>query len=591
MMPSKKPAFSKDARHGGIISHGLKACIRRALPTMLLFACLFATLWPAMVSNAAPLRSPDTRAKQYRLAKAYYHNLLAHKTWAASRHNWLHAVELFRRLQQPDSADQEFTPLSLFMTGRIYENMAKPVNNLLDASEALVSYEDLVARFPGHRLADDALFNMAGIYQEFHQDPHLAASILAKLIAVYPQGDMASTAQRQLFAMKKPAIAPGHDASLPAASGPLSTEQCVPAEVKPIRYWSNNNYTRVIIETSTPVTFRKYELGKSGNLPRRLYLDLVNCRIAPSAPPSLPIEDGLLRQVRNAQFAPDTVRVVLDTQSDISDYKIFSLADPFRIVVDVMGSEPRPPKATPLPTGTPSLAQQLGLGIKRIVIDPGHGGKDPGAVGPGGLLEKDVVLTVAKKLATKLRTAMNCEVILTRDRDQFLPLEERTAIANSREGDLFVSIHVNAAPTADVKGVETYYLDFATSKDAMRVAALENASSTAQLSDLQSILADLIRNTKIDESAKLAGIVQQSLVQGLAKHYRDTDNLGVKQAPFIVLIGAQMPAILTEIAFVTNPREAQRLRSDEFLGLVAEQLARGITSYAGTLNLAAATSF
>lgn len=245
------------------------------LPTIfLLVASLFTFLLaPGHIQAKNTTQSNTTKAKQYRLAKAYYHNLLANKTLAEARPNWLQGIGMFRRLHSATGADPKIAPLSLFMVARMYEHLAKHTHNPLDASEALISYEDLVARYPKHRLADDALYGMATMYQDFHQEPHVASGILAKLIAVYPQGDMANAAQARLKAMKKPVITEDrHDAH----QAVTATGQCKPAEVRPIRYWSNNNYTRVIIETSVPVTFRKYELGKSGNLPRRLYLDLVN---------------------------------------------------------------------------------------------------------------------------------------------------------------------------------------------------------------------------------------------------------------------------------------------------------------------------
>ena len=174
---------------------------------------------------------------------------------------------------------------------------------------------------------------------------------------------------------------------------------------------------------------------------------------------------------------------------------------------------------------------------------------------------------------------------MTRDKDVFIPLEERTAIANTREGDLFVSIHVNASVSKRARGTETYILDLARNKTAMELAARENSSSTSQISDLQTILLDLIQNSKKSESIRLAEYVQDNIISGLAPSYKVKD-LGVKQAPFIVLVGAQMPAILTEISFISNPTEAKWLRSDKYLNSVSENLSSGISNYVNELNLA-----
>ena len=226
-----------------------------------------------------------------------------------------------------------------------------------------------------------------------------------------------------------------------------------------------------------------------------------------------------------------------------------------------------------------SLAQQLGLGIKKIVIDPGHGGKDPGA-SAFGLKEKNIVLDIAKKLAPILEKETGAEVILTRTTDIYIPLEERTAIANTNDADLFISLHINAHPSEKVHGLETYYLNLSTNAEAMRVAAFENATSTHQMSDLQDILSDIMKNSKINESSRLAGFVHNSLCNGMEGVQKDNfKNLGVKQAPFYVLIGAQMPAILIEIAFITNQMDSDNLNTDSFLEVIADDIVAGVQSY------------
>ena len=225
-----------------------------------------------------------------------------------------------------------------------------------------------------------------------------------------------------------------------------------------------------------------------------------------------------------------------------------------------------------------SLAQQLGLGVRRIVIDPGHGGKDPGAVG-FGLKEKNIVLNVAKKIKKILEAKKSYEVFLTRDNDVSISLEERTAIANTKEADLFLSIHVNAHSEKNIRGVETFFLNLATHTEAMRVAALENATSTHNMSEMQNILAELMQNEKINESSQLAQFVQRNMVKGLKKEKFYVKDLGVKQAPFYVLIGAEMPAILAEISFITNPKEAKLMKSEKYLQAIAKQIVAGVLSY------------
>ncbi len=555
---------------------------------------LLLSLWCWIVfpprANAGTSLTVD---KQYHQAKAYYANLQSTKN-DFPRDNWLKGVRAFRKIYMANP-EHPLAPSCLYMLGRIYRTMFERQGNILDLGESIAYYEDVATLFPQHRLADDALYALATIYLSDKGDDRQAVKLFTKIITAYPAGDMAQSAQAFLRKLNGQAAASAGppEAPSPAKQATAADEGCsnCPAAdmavLQPVRYWSNNNYTRVVIETSAPVTFNKYVLEQEGDMPRRLYVDLDNCRIAPGTRYSIPIEDGLLKQVRQAQFSPDTVRVVLDTQSNIAEHKIFSLSDPFRVVIDVKGEGSGTDGNKQASEDVLSIVQQLGLSIRRIVLDPGHGGKDPGTISPSGLKEKDIVLKVAKLIAPQLREQLGCEVILTRDHDVFVPLEERTAIANSKEADLFVSIHVNSAPTPAAKGIETYVLDLATNTDAMRVAAQENATSTSQIGDLQSILLDLIQNTKINESAKLAELVQDSIVKGLNRTYPGVTDLGVKKAPFVVLIGAQMPAILTEIAFLSNPTEARRLQSDRYLAKVAEQITAGISNYASNLNLAA----
>jgi N-acetylmuramoyl-L-alanine amidase len=215
------------------------------------------------------------------------------------------------------------------------------------------------------------------------------------------------------------------------------------------------------------------------------------------------------------------------------------------------------------------------------VIDPGHGGKDYGA--PGylkGVHEKHVSLQIARQLAKKIKAELGLDVILTRNRDRFLTLEERTAFANTKSADLFISIHTNASRDRRAYGIETYFLNLATDDEAIRVAAMENATSTKNISDLQKILYDLMQNAKINESSRLAAYVQSSTIRHLKnKRYSRVKSKGVKQAPFYVLLGAQMPSILIETSFISNARECKRLVSPKFQERLAEGIVEGIRSY------------
>jgi N-acetylmuramoyl-L-alanine amidase len=246
---------------------------------------------------------------------------------------------------------------------------------------------------------------------------------------------------------------------------------------------------------------------------------------------------------------------------------------------------PPPSEPKPMRDGDRSLTRALGLKISRIVIDAGHGGHDTGTIGPHGLMEKDLCLDVALRLGALIQQKLpGAEVFYTRKDDTFVPLEDRTKIANEAKADLFISIHANSSPDPSARGVETYYLNFATSPESMEVAARENANSQESLHDLQDIIQKIARNEKIEESKELAGDIQGTLTQRLQLVSLNERNRGVKKAPFIVLIGANMPSVLSEISFVSNPYDERLLRRAEQRQRIAEGLYRGITTYLANLN-------
>ena len=240
--------------------------------------------------------------------------------------------------------------------------------------------------------------------------------------------------------------------------------------------------------------------------------------------------------------------------------------------------------SAPKSDGTRSLIRTLGLKVGRIVIDPGHGGHDTGTVGPSGLQEKDLVLDIALKLKALVEEKLGSEVLLTRADDTFIPLEERTAMANHSQADLFLSIHANSSRSRRVSGVETFFLDFASSSEAEEIAARENSSAQKTIFELQDLVQKITLKEKIDESRELAQIVQKSVTSQLQKTHSQTRDRGVKQAPFIVLIGANMPSILSEVSFVSNPSDEKLLKSSSYRQKLAEALCRGIEAYAEALG-------
>ncbi len=244
-----------------------------------------------------------------------------------------------------------------------------------------------------------------------------------------------------------------------------------------------------------------------------------------------------------------------------------------------------PPASKPTHDGQRSLTRALGLKISRVVIDAGHGGHDTGTIGPHGLMEKDLCLDVALRLGKLIQEKLpGAEVVYTRSDDTFIPLEERTAIANQVKADLFISIHANSSHDSDARGVETYYLNFASSQDALDVAARENALSQSGLHDLQDMIKKIARNEKVEESKELADDIQGSLSKRMQQISRNERDRGVKRAPFVVLIGANMPSVLSEISFLSNPSDEKMLKKPEQRQRIAEGLFHGMSDYLESLN-------
>ena len=340
-----------------------------------------------------------------------------------------------------------------------------------------------------------------------------------------------------------------------------------------LRFLSSKATTRILLELSQESKYEIHRLKEDSvkGIPPRIYIDILGAKLALASRDPVPT-DGLLSQVRLGQYSADVVRVVLDMQS-LGAHNAFLLTDPYRLVIELQGQKGQERVLTNEPpvkveatarrsmaqTRKPNATAPAVNNLRKIVLDPGHGGKDPGAIGAGGLAEKDIVLSIAKKLAVKLKNEMGMEVVLTRKDDRFVALEDRTAMANAEDADLFISLHVNASPNAEARGIETYYLDNTTDEAAMRLAARENATSRKNISDLQFILSDMTQNMKLEDSITLAHQLQGALVGGMSKVMSDVKDLGVKKALFYVLVGARMPSVLVEMFFITNRTEGRAM--------------------------------
>jgi len=385
------------------------------------------------------------------------------------------------------------------------------------------------------------------------------------------------------------------------AAEPRLSKRAMP-NVTAIQASSTENDAQVVIMLDDAVQYDSARITS----PDRIYFDLYKARLSPSVRQTttriVPFEDGLLKRVRVAQNTDEVVRLVLDADG-AKDYSAQLLLDPYRLVIDLHaqttaaaelapGSNAArynvskvPPEARVSHESQPSLTRELGLKINRIVIDPGHGGYDRGTMGPHGLLEKDLCLDVALRLGQVIEENIaGAKVVYTRKDDRHVSLEERTVIANGTNADLFISIHANSSGSREARGVETYYLSLATSQESMELAMRENALGKFSLHDLPELVEKITRSEKIAESKKLAVDVQNALSQRLQFVSGHEPNRGIKQAPFIVLTGANMPAVLSEISFISNASDESLLLESGQRQRVAEGLYRGIAAYLDSLH-------
>ncbi len=493
------------------------------------------------------------------------------------------------------------------------------------AADQLAIYRDLVQHYPSSPHAPEALLRLA--VDAEGEGGGRAAALYSRLLQSYPATPQATLARNRMneFVRTHPGISP------PPAQTPAElTERPTPAErrggaeptprvaapavetrtstddtgtlahLTNVRHYSDATHTRVVLDLDRAVRF---ETG-AAHQPERLFIDLQGVNdpgVLPGARVSgreqtILVNGEAVSRVRVGLSQPGIVRVVVDLGFN-SRHTLFTLDDkdgePFRIVIDVptatvaskVNDRRRPPE-----DNRESIAEQLGLGVRRVVIDPGHGGTDPGALGRTGVTEKQLTLQLSQALASRLR-ASGYEVLLTREDDRTVKLKERTDFANSVDADLFISIHINSARNRSLRGFETYYLNLANDPAAAETAARENASGEAGgMGDLSDTLELIVQNEFQGASSELAASIQDSLVMHVAKSYQNVHDLGVKTAPFFVLVGSNMPAVLVEASFVSNEQEEAWLKSSDYREELAEAIEIGLQSYIDKRKIAATSS-
>ena len=357
-------------------------------------------------------------------------------------------------------------------------------------------------------------------------------------------------------------------------------------DVVDIQHWSYPEFSRVVIQISEPAlpTVGEVPADPTGDKPARLFFDVPGMWAGRRFETPIRVGDGLLRQVRVGQNTLDTARVVLDLER-YGRHRVMQLAAPARIVVDVFAARQqagetgeRSAERREAPERSSELLPMELRPVRVVVVDAGHGGRDPGAIGVGGLREKDVTLALAKTLRKSLR-ANGFAVVLTRDRDRTLSLEERPAIAEGAGGDVFVSVHANASPRAELAGVELFTLQENAERQTLRLAARENGVAPADVDPLQRLLARLRLSEAGARSALLAKQVHREIASGMGERWPSAREPALKQGPFYVLYLSDMPALLVEAGFVTHRDDARRLRDPEYLRAMAEEIAKGVGSF------------
>lgn len=608
------------------------AAVKRAGAVLALALALFLVLTPgaALAKKASSPKASSESA--YDKAVARFDALRKDPDSAGRRDLWKALDGDFAALAKAAGKGQQAAK-ALYYQAWTNAELAKRSYLDADYEAAAALYRGVAKDYPRHAWADDALLRRAVILAENLKRPDEAKADLEIIVKKYRKGDMAAQAGKFLaaFADTPPAKAdaPGKDKADAPAKGSSKAEadtsaksananlatSAKPATLTRTSLEQSAAGGRLTLALSRETTYRHQVLERkrpSGEQAKLLYIDLDNTRTGDKTSAERHFRKGPVSRLRFGYFTPETVRVVLELDS-LGHYEVRTEDKPFRIVLELGADKGKPPVETaeasvakkgggtsevkapatppPLPAKPGSnlrpsdsakknvgnLVEQLGLSVRTVMIDPGHGGKDPGAQGLHGLTEKDVNLRFGRILGEALQKK-GFKVIYTRSTDTFIPLETRTEMANSKGADLFVSIHCNAHGDAGSSGLETYSLNLATSRDAVRVAARENAASQKKISDLQAILTDLMLSAKTAESKDLAGFVQKRSLGGLHGAYRTRDR-GPHEAPFFVLIGANMPAVLVELGYITNPEDAKRLASDAYMQALAQGMVDGILAY------------
>lgn len=525
----------------------------------------------ALLAMSSARAGEPTAARAYEQARRPYFALKASAERRRYRHHWLKAIAAFRQVATEHPGSRE-AQQALYSAADLWAGLYQVSRRSTDLEQAIAAYGRVAGEYPGGKLADDALWQRSRLELTLRHDRGAAARSIQQLLARYPQGDMATRAK---IAWRD--LAPALQGRGPADDDegrPLvgRRDDAAPAvTLTALRHWANPSYSRVVLYLTGPAEARdRGEVGTSAA--HRVVVDIAGASLGSGLASSRSFDDDLLSRARLETRPSGGVRLSLDLGKP-AQHRLLVLENPYRVVVDAFTAEaPRDADATR---------------PRRVVLDAGHGGHDSGARATTGLLEKDVTLALVRDVEKQLE-ARGIEVVLTRDDDRYVGLEERTAIANRAAADLFVSIHTNAYTDPKARGTETYYLDTTDDRFALKLAARENATQEEQVSDVQLSLADLATRVSARDSRALAMELQKSMIGALRHEGVRSRDLGVKGSLFYVLLGARMPAVLIETAFLSNPDEARLLGDPAQRRLLAAAIAQAIGARLASPMVAAA---
>jgi N-acetylmuramoyl-L-alanine amidase len=520
----------------------------------------------------------DAAEQAYEKARTAHHALKKDSARRRFRHHWLNVAKVFEQVAAKYPRSQRGAD-ALFTAAELYSDLSRLSQVDRDLDAAVRAYQRVIDSYPKNRLADDAALALAQLRLLRQGEVEAARQTLEKALRADPKrkGDKHRELKQLLATLPKskarvakapPVDRRRSDDRRPARAARDDERQSDRRPSRSARWAPASRDDEVASAHARPVPAK-------GSGSRSLASAFARVATGDGADEGAVEEDDEGASPLDALALPTLAEV----QEKLRDVRVGE--DSHDEKVDSRLARSRLKKMAAVEREADlTLAQQLGLKVRRVVIDPGHGGHDTGAIGRAGTREKDIALAISKKLKAEL-TRAGLEVVMTRDDDTFVKLEDRTRFANRNKGDLFISIHCNSAPSRSLRGVETYTLNTSADRYSIRLAARENAASEKGISDLQLILADLATKANTEESTRLAKRVQGEIVSSLKSRYGGVKDLGTKEALFFVLLGAKMPAILVETSFLSNAEEERLLRSDAYQQELASAIADGVHEFLG----------